>query len=249
MEKPSCSSTEVFRSVLTSGIQFEEYVNRIGRPRFAISYAGDNPGAAGTRLAPDVWLFANNIERLMMAVFDWDARGIRMEFDQPSSDEPQVSASWMVVGLPKYFNDAASHLSAARLGPRCKTMAADGARQAFLESVFNGASAYDFIALRAERYESFIEDWKADDEKDARPEHYPTEKRFGVIVDADGASIGGQSTQYWVSIGWTSGRLDEHQLRKVGLTCCTLIGQTCVINRLGEVERIGRFSVARKRGA
>jgi hypothetical protein len=49
------------------------------------------------------------------------------------------------------------------------------------------------------------------------------------------------SVQYWASIGWASGWVSAEQLREVGLTYDVLVGQTCVINGLGEVERIGNI--------
>jgi hypothetical protein len=106
--------TKVFRSVITSGAQFEEYVDGIGRPRFAVSCGGDDPG--GAQAAPDEWLFSNDIDCLMRAFLDWDARGIRMEFDQPDTQDADVAASWTVVGLPAHFNDATSNLNSGLLG-------------------------------------------------------------------------------------------------------------------------------------
>jgi hypothetical protein len=138
----SSQCTTVFRSVLVNGNQFEEYVNRIGRPQFAITCAGDQFDEQGPGLAPDEWLFADDIERLMMDFFAWDARGTRMELISPIVSGKK-SASWIAVGLADYLNKSASHLNAARLGTVCKAMGADGARKAFLESIF--ASSAEFV--------------------------------------------------------------------------------------------------------
>jgi hypothetical protein len=242
--KVPAQGMKVFRSVITSGAQFEEYLNQIGRPRFAISCGGDDPG--GAQAAPDEWLFADDIDCLMRAFLDWDARGIRMEFDQPTTGDADVAASWTVVGLPAHFNDATSNLNSGLLGVMCKAMGADGARRAFLESVFNDAWIYDFVALRANRYDSFIEEWKSDDDKNARPEHYRAQKHFGVVIDAGGLGVGSRPLQYWVYIGVASGSLTAQQLRDSGLTREGLIGQACVINGLGEVERIGNHRVTER---
>jgi hypothetical protein len=197
----SSQCTTVFRSVLVNGNPFEEYVNRIGRPQFAITCAGDQFDEQGPGLASDEWLFADDIERLMMA----------------------------------------SHLNAARLGTVCKAMGADGARKAFLESIFEDASGYGFIALQADRYNRFIEEWKTNDDKAARPSDYRAEKRFGVVSAVGELGVDRASVQYWASIGWASGWVSAEQLREVGLTYDVLVGQTCVINGLGEVERIGNI--------
>jgi|GEM_PF-5453990 hypothetical protein len=239
--KVTSHGTKVFRSVITSGAQFEEYVNGIGRPRFAVSCGGDDPG--GAQASPDEWLFANDIDSLMREFLDWDGRGLRMEFDQPATEDADVAASWTVVGLPAHFNDATSNLNSGLLGLMCKAMGEEGARTAFLESLFNDAWTYDFVALRASRYDSFIEEWKADDDKNARPEHYRAQKHFGVVVDAGGLGMGNRALQYWVYIGVASGSLTAQQLTDAGLTCDGLIGQACVINGLGEVERIGNHRV------
>lgn len=239
--KVASHATTVFRSVITSGAQFEEYVNAIGRPRFAISCGGDDPGGARAEL--DEWVFADDVECLMREFLDWDARGIRMEFDQPVTGYADAVASWTVVGLPPHFNDATSNLNSGLLGVMCKAMGAEGARRAFLESVFNDAWTYDFVALRANRYDSFIEEWKSDDDKNARPEHYRAQKHFGVVVDAGGLGVGSRPLQYWVSIGVASGSLTAQQLGDAGLSWEELIGQACVINGLGEVERIGNHRV------
>jgi hypothetical protein len=236
----------VYRSVIVSGAQFEEYVNSIGRPHFAISCSGDDPG--GARAVADEWLFANDIECLMLAFLDWDARGIRMELDLSGPDESGFGACWSVVGLPAHFNDATSNLNTGVLGAICEAMGPDGARRAFLETVFNEAWTYDFVALRASRYESFIEEWKSDDDKNARPDHYRAEKHFGVIADAGALGVDCGPLHYWVYIGTASGSLTAQQLRDTGLTCATLIGETCVINGLGEVEWIGNHRVI-ERGA
>lgn len=232
----------VFRSVITSGAQFEEYVNGIGRPRFAISCAGDDPG--GAQAAPDEWLFSDDIECLMRAFLDWDARGIRMELDQPAAGDADDTASWNVVGLPVHFNDATSNLNSGLLGLMCKTMGAEGARRAFLESVFNDAWTYDFVTLRSNRYDSFIQEWKSDDDKNARPDYYRAQKHAGVIVNAGGLGAGAQPLQYWVYIGGTSGGLSAQQLSDAGLSSDNLIGHDCVINGLGEVERIGNIPIS-----
>ncbi|SDG24122.1 hypothetical protein [Paraburkholderia phenazinium] len=239
--KVPLQGTKVFRSVITSGAQFEEYLEQIGRPRFAVSCGGDDPG--GAQAGPDEWLFADDIDCLMRAFLDWDARGIRMEFDQPTTGDADVAASWTVVGLPAHFNDATSNLNSGLLGVMCKAMGADGARRAFLEAVFNDGWVYDFVALRANRYDSFIEEWKSDDDKNARPEHYRAQKNFGVVIDAGGLGVGSRPLQYWVYIGVASGSLTAQQLKDAGLTCEGLIGQACVINGLGEVERIGNHRV------
>lgn len=243
MTKAPFSDVEVFRSVITSGAQFERYVNAIGRPRFAVSCGGDDPGAA--RAEPDEWLFADDIECLMRAFLDWDARGIHMELDQPAANETEATACWGVVGLPAHFNDATSNLNCGLLGERWKAMGADGARQAFLESVFNDAWLYDFVTLRSNRYESFIEEWKSDDDKNARPDHYRAQKHFGVVADTGELGIGIGPSQYWVYIGVASGSLTAQQISDAGLTCEGLIGQACVINGLGEVERIGNMPIPR----
>jgi hypothetical protein len=239
--KVPLQDTKVFRSVITSGAQFEEYVNGIGRPRFAVSCGDDDSG--GAHVEADEWLFADDIECLMRAFLDWDARGVRMEFDQPTTLDADVAASWTVVGLPAHFNDATSNLNSGLLGANCKAMGEDGARRAFLESVFNEAWAYDFVALRATRYDSFIEEWKSDDDKNARPDHYRAQKHFGVIVDSGALGLGDRPLQYWVYIGVASGSLTAQQLSGAGLSCEGLIGQACVINGLGEVERIGDHPV------
>jgi hypothetical protein len=243
MRNSSMNGATVFRSVITSGVQFEEYVNKIGRPRFAVSCAGDDPG--GSSAQPDEWLFSDDAECLMREFLDWDERGIRMELDQPAAHESDAHASWVVVGLPDHFNDATSNLNSGLLGAMCEAMGADGARRAFLESVFNDACNYDYVSLRSNRYESFIEEWIADDDKNARPDHYRAQKHFGVIVDAGGFDTGGQSSQYWVYIGGTSGGLSAQQLSGAGLDSDVLIGQACVINGLGEVERIGNIPIPR----
>lgn len=239
--KAALHATKVYRSVITCGAQFEEYVNAIGRPRFAISCGGEDPGGARAEL--DEWVFADDVECLMREFLDWDARGIRMEFDQPDTGYADAVASWTVVGLPVHFNDATSNLNSGLLGVMCKAMGSDGARRAFLESVFNDAWSYDFVALRANRYDSFIEEWKSDDDKNARPEHYRAQKHFGVVVDAGGLGVGSRPLQYWVFIGVASGSLTAQQLRDTGLSWEGLIGQACVINGLGEVERIGNHRV------
>jgi hypothetical protein len=236
----SSQCTTVFRSVLANGNPFEEYVNRIGRPQFAITCAGDQFDEQGPGLASDEWLFADDIERLMMDFFAWDARGIRMELISPIVSGKK-SASWIAVGLADYLNKSASHLNAARLGTVCKAMGADGARKAFLESIFEDASGYGFIALQADRYNRFIEEWKTNDDKAARPSDYRAEKRFGVVSAVGELGVDRASVQYWASIGWASGWVSAEQLREVGLTYDVLVGQTCVINGLGEVERIGNI--------
>ncbi|MFL9910273.1 hypothetical protein [Paraburkholderia sp. RL17-337-BIB-A] len=243
MTKTPLPGTTVFRSAITNGAQFEEYVNAIGRPLFAVSCGGNDPGAA--RAALDEWLFADDIESLMRAFLDWDARGIHMEQEQPATNEGEGGGSWSVVGLPAHFNDAASNLNSGLLGVMCKARGADGARQAFLESVFNDAWMYDFVTLRANRYDSFIEEWKSDDDKNFRPDHYRAQKHFGVIADTGELGIDSRSLQYWVYIGVASGSLTAQQLKDTGLTCEGLIGQACVINGLGEVERIGNIPIAR----
>ncbi|WP_144109491.1 hypothetical protein [Paraburkholderia sp. BCC1886] len=241
MERMRSSDVPVFRSLITSGSQFEAYVDSIGRPRFAVSCGGDDPGGARAEL--DEWLFADDIECLMRAFLDWDARGIRMELDRGASDEAEVGACWNVIGLPPHFNDATSNLNSGLLGAMCMAMGADGARRAFLESVFNDAWSYDFVTLRSNRYDSFIEEWKSDDDKTARPEHYRAQKHFGVIIDAGALGVGSRPLQYWVYIGGASGSLTCKQISDAGLTCEGLIGQACVINGLGEVERIGNHRV------
>lgn len=233
---------KVYRCVLTSGAQFEVYVNRIGRPQFAITCVGDPFDEHGPSLAPDEWLFSDDMENLMSEFFAWDARGIRMELVTPDSSSGK-SAHWIAVGLSDYLNKAARHLNARCLGPVCEAMGPDGARKAFLESVFEEACSYGFIPLQAGHYNRFIEEWKASDDKAAHPADYRAEKRFGVISAAGGFGIDRLSTQYWASIGWTSGWLTEQQLQEVGLTRDLLIGQTCVINGLGEVERIGNIAL------
>lgn len=245
--KASVHGATVFRSVITSGAQFEDYVDSIGRPRFAVSCGGDDPG--GARAAPDEWLFADDIECLMLAFLDWDSRGLRMEFDETTSDEAGFGSCWNVVGLPAHFSDATSNLNSGSLGAMCKAMGADGARRAFLETVFNDAWTFDFVALRAARYDSFITEWKADDDKNARPDHYRAQKHFGVIADAGGLGVGSRPLQYWVYIGTTSGSLTAQQLRDTGFTCEALIGQACVINGLGEVERIGNQRILERNAA
>jgi hypothetical protein len=128
-------------------------------------------------------------------------------------------------------------------------MGQDGARTAFLESLFSDAWAYDFVALRSSRYDSFIEEWKADDDKNARPEHYRAQKHFGVIVDAGGLGVANRPLQYWVYIGVASGSLTAQQLNDSGFSCEGLIGQACVINGLGEVERVGNYRVTERDAA
>ncbi|WP_144151396.1 hypothetical protein [Paraburkholderia sp. BCC1885] len=245
--KTPTRDTKVFRSVITSGAQFEEYVNGIGRPRFAVSCGGDDSG--GAQANPDEWLFANDIDSLMRAFLDWDARGIRMEYGQTAGEDADLVASWSVVGLPNHFNDATSNLNSGLLGVMCKAMGQDGARTAFLESLFSDAWAYDFVALRSSRYDSFIEEWKADDDKNARPEHYRAQKHFGVIVDAGGLGVANRPLQYWVYIGVASGSLTAQQLNDSGFSCEGLIGQACVINGLGEVERVGNYRVTERDAA
>jgi hypothetical protein len=236
----SSQCTKVFRSVLTNSSQFEAYVNRIGRPRFAINCVGDQFDEQGPGLLPDEWLFADDLERLMMDFFAWEARGIRMEWVTPTvSGKP--SPRWRVAGLSDYFNKSASHLNAALLGTLCQAMGADGARKAFLEAVFADAGSYGFIALHADRYDHFIEEWRTNDDKAARPADYRAEKRFGVVSAVGELGVEHASVQYWASIGWASGWLSEAQLREVGLSYDVLIGQTCVINGLGEVEWIGNI--------
>jgi len=243
MMKSPLQVTKVFRAVLPCGKQFEEYVNEIGRPRFAISCAGDDPGESRTQ--PGEWLFSNDIECLMRVFLGWDERGMRMEFGMPAMHESERSASWYVVGLPEHFNRAAANLNSDLLGAMCKAMGADGARRAFLEGVFNDALAYDFVSLRASRYDSFIEEWKADDDKNARPDHYRAEKHVGIILNAGEIDVGSQPLQYWVYIGHTSGGLSAQQLRGAGLNYDVLLGQACVINGLGEVEQIGQIRIPR----
>lgn len=247
MTNVSSQRAKVYRYILNSGAQFEVCVNRIGRPQFAITCVGDPSDEHGPKLASDEWLFADDLENLMREFFAWDTRGIRMEFVSHETDE-QKSARWIVVGLPDYLHKSARHLNARRLGTVCKAMGPDGARQAFLESVFAEASTYGYIALQAHHYNRFIDEWKANDDKAAHPADYRAEKRFGVISASGELGVEHASTQYWASIGWASGWFSAQQLVEVGLTCDVLIGQTCVINGLGEVEWIGNIPLPRYRG-
>lgn len=229
---------KICRCVLTNGAQFEAYVNRVGRPQFAITCVGDPCDEHGPILAPDEWLFADDVEKLMREFFAWDARGIRMELVSHEADTGK-SAHWIAIGLSDYLNKSARHLNADTLGTVCKAMGSDGARKAFLESVFEEAGSYGFIALQVGHYNRFIEEWKVNDDKAAHPADYRAKKRFGLISAVGGLGIDRLSAQYWASIGWASGWLTEQQLQEVGLTRDMLVGQTCVINGLGEVERIG----------
>jgi hypothetical protein len=233
---------DVHRYVIKNAAQFETCVNHIGRPQFSITCVGDPSEQSGASVVLDEWLFADDLESLMREFFAWDARGIHMELIAPSPDEKR-SANWMVVGLPAYLNRSARHLNARRLGTVCKVMGQDGARQAFLESVFEEASTYGFIALQAHHYNRFIDEWKLNDDKAAHPADYRAQKRFGVISAAGQLGVERATTQYWASIGWASGWLSERQLHEVGLTCDMLIGQTFVINGLSEVERIGNIQL------
>ncbi|WP_146144183.1 hypothetical protein [Paraburkholderia sp. BL25I1N1] len=196
-EVPKMMNTpaHVFRSILTSGAQFEEYVDRIGRPRFAISIDGDETAASLAQ--SNEWLFADDIDCLMHAFLDSDK----------------------------------------------------GAQRVLLETMFNNAWRYGFVALCANRYDSFIEEWKADDDKNARPDHYRAQKYFGVIVDAGEIGFSNAPLQYWVFIGSTSGCITAEQLHGTGLTYEGLIGQLCVINGLCEVERIGNHRIAERSAA
>jgi hypothetical protein len=231
---------QVHRYVIKNAAQFETCVNHIGRPQFAITCVGDPFDQCGPSLVLDEWLFADDLESLMREFFAWDARGVHMELVSPEPGEKR-SASWVVVGLPDYLNKSARHLNARRLGTVCKVMGQDGARQAFLESVFDEASSYGYIALQAHHYNRFIDEWKLNDDKAAHPADYRAEKRFGIISAAGELGVEHTSTQYWASIGWASGWLSDRQLNEVGLTRDMLIGQTCVINGLGEVEWVGNI--------
>jgi hypothetical protein len=61
--------------------------------------------------------------------------------------------------------------------------------------------------------------------------------------------MGSRPLQYWVYIGVASGSLTAQQLTDAGLTCEGLVGQACVINGLGEVERIGNHRVMERDAA
>lgn len=232
----------VFRHVVTSGAEFEAYLNRIGRPRYAITCSGetslDEIGAV-----MDEWYFSNDIDSLMREFLDWDTRGIRMTLGPLKPNRPELGERWTVVGLPDHFNEAAAGLNTALLGSMCKTIGEDGARRAFLEVVFEHALAYRFFPLTVDCYDSFIEEWKAEDDKAARPDHYRAQKSFGVVVDAGAVTFKGKLVVYWVSIGWALGRIRVDQLMTTGLTFEALINQICIINGLGEVERIGSHPV------
>src|SRR5258708_11246455 len=114
----------------------------------------------------------------MRAFLDWDARGMSMTLNPLTAYRPDLGERWTVVGLPEYFNNAASGLNTAGLGSMCRALGPDGARCAFLEVVFENALAYHFLSLTSDQYDSFTEEWKEDDDKDARPDHYLAKKFF-----------------------------------------------------------------------
>ncbi|RFU45927.1 hypothetical protein D0B32_19885 [Paraburkholderia sp. DHOC27] len=237
--------TKVYRRVLTTGAEFEQYVNRIGRPQFAITCVGDPFDERGPDLKPDEWLFADDLEKMMREFFAWDARGVRMDLISADLAE-RKPAYWTVTGLSDYLGRSARHLNGRDLGTLCKAMGPDGARKAFLEAVFQEASAYGFLALQVIQYNRFISDWKTNDDRKAHPSSHRANKNFGVISATGRLGIEGTSVHYWASIGWTSGWLSEQQLLEVGLTRDALIGQTCVINGLGEVEWVGNIPIPQR---
>jgi hypothetical protein len=136
------------------------------------------------------------------------------------------------------FNDATSNLNSGLLGVMCKAMGRTArARHSWRRfSTTHGRT----ILLRCARAATTA---SAGDDKNARSEHYRAQKHFGVVVDAGGLGMGSRPLQYWLYIGVASGSLTAQQLKEAGLSCEGLIGQACVINGLGEVERIGNHRV------
>jgi hypothetical protein len=228
--------TEVLRRILKTGADFEKFVEQAGRPKFAIRL-GEGADVV-TDLCEDEWLFSDDVDCLMRALFGWEARSIDLLYQEPESDD--MDGYWEVVGLPDYFNDVAASIA---IRDHESDRARDLARHAFFNVVMNDAYSYGFFALENDSYASYIQDWKEDDDRKARPEHYRASKSFGIVRETYGSGIGNAPMQYLVDIGVASGRLSEEQLQAAGLTYADLIGKTCVVNGLGEVECIGLAAI------
>lgn len=228
--------TDVLRRTLKTGADFENFVEQAGRPQFALRL-GEGPDFV-TNLCEDEWLFSDDLDCLMRALFGWEERGIDLHYQEPEGDD--MDGYWEVVGLPDYFNDAAASIA---IQDHESDRARDLARHAFFNVVMDGAYSYGLFALENNSYASYIQDWKEDDDMKSRPEHYRASKSFGIVRETYGSGIGNAPMQYLVDIGVATGRLNEEQLQAAGLAYEDLVGKTCVVNGLGEVERIGLAAI------
>ncbi|MGA7812690.1 hypothetical protein [Caballeronia sp.] len=123
-------------------------------------------------------------------------------------------------------------------------MSAEEARTTYLEALFAKGFDYDFFPLTAVRYDAFIADWKEDDNKNAMPEKYRSDKRFGVISDiATLRDVDGRC-EFWISIGWASGSISQRQSDDAGIKGKYLVAEVYIVNGLGEVETVQRGSDA-----
>lgn len=146
----------VHRKLLSKAEDFQEYLALIGKPKFAITCECEKNCEF---LKKDEWVFSNDIEALMQEVFDWNKKGIKLVYIKP---DEEFDGEWAVDGLPDYFNDAASLIS-ARFGYGPSDY--EKARKAFLGEIFRQESCYGFFTLDENSYDRYLEDWLIDDNK------------------------------------------------------------------------------------
>ncbi|MGA7812691.1 hypothetical protein [Caballeronia sp.] len=85
---------------LRTGADFEKYVARMGRPKFAVNLGEDEADDDGpfVRLSSDEWLFCDDLAEPMRVLLRWDACGLRMQLT-PSFENDRTSVGWAVVGI------------------------------------------------------------------------------------------------------------------------------------------------------
>jgi hypothetical protein len=219
----------VHRQILSTAAQFRTFVDGAGRPRYAITTSSANPTFAESFLQKDEWVFSDDLDALMQAALSWKARGCRLQY------EPE--RHWRATGLPAYFSDAAAALAA----PADQSWPEqEDVRIAFFLEILKDSYSYGFFDLDEQSYDAYLEDWERDDQKKANPQRYRDQKHFGVITDLYGSSDGSRPMRYFLALGEIGGGyVSETQLRKVEIEAVTLLGQTCVVNGLDEVEMVG----------
>lgn len=237
-ERGRMSALPVYRKNLKTPTEFRDFIHAIGRPKFAITDSSDGDCEF---LQKDEWIFSDDSDLLMQALFNWQEQGCRLVYQEPSEE---FDGEWMVVGLPDYFNDAAALV---RVAPDNESSESDDARKAFFNEVRENSYTYGFFSLNSESYDDYLKDWNLEYDKQVNPEKYRAKKYSGVISDFHGTKIGREPMRYYLSLeNGDGGRILETQLRVIGINPDNVIGMSCVVNGLDEVERIGDRDVPRE---
>lgn len=161
-DQTAMTDKKFYRAALPTADSFRQFLVDADRPKFGMtSCSNDGYDLFGI----NEWVFANDIESLMLAALRWEERGCYFEYNSAKVEElkaygDDLIGDWKVIGVPSYFNECF----------RCDPLPSNGilptqdyVRARYFERILKQTFDHDLFFLRSESYDRYFQDWKAED--------------------------------------------------------------------------------------